>query len=75
MFLRNRQGYYSALFFFTGVYGYIFYKGPEIESKITRYALAGTAATVFVELATHAVDTVNMNAKIVKEGKDKISMR
>lgn len=66
--LRGRPGYWTAFGFFATSMGYIFYCGPEIESKVIRYALAGTAATVFVELQTHAVDTVNMNSKIVKEG-------
>lgn len=73
--LRHRPGYYSAFAFFSSSMGYIFYCGPEIESKVVRYALAGTAATIFVELMTHAVDTVNMNAKVVKEGQPKVSMR
>jgi hypothetical protein len=73
--LRQRPGYYSAFTFFTGTMGYIFYYGPEIESKISRYALAGTASIIFVELFTHSVDTINMNSKIVKDGGAKLDIR
>ena len=44
---------------------YVFYEGPKIESSLVRYALAGTAATVSVEVLTHALDTVNMRAKVI----------
>jgi len=36
-----------------------------------RYALAGTAATVAVEFATHSIDTLNMRSKAV-EGKKRL---
>ena len=45
--------------------GYVFYQGPKIENPVIRYALAGTAATVSVEVLTHALDTVNMRAKVI----------
>ena len=63
--LRQRPGYWAAFTFFSASVGFVFLKGPEMESKVIRYALAGMAATVFVELQTHAIDTVNMNSKIV----------
>ena len=34
-----------------------------------RFALAGTAATVAVEFATHGIDTVNMRSKAVSGNK------
>jgi len=34
--------------------------GPHIEDEYVRYALAGTAATVGVEVLTHGFDTINM---------------
>jgi hypothetical protein len=38
--------------------------GPQIENKYIRYALCGTVATVAVELITHVIDTLNMQAKL-----------
>ena len=40
-------------------------KGPKAEDPYFRFALAGTAATVIVEAMTHAVDTMNMRAKVI----------
>jgi len=45
--------------------GGVFFYGPEIHSKQIKYAIAGSAATVLIELGTHVLDTVNMNAKIL----------
>jgi len=45
--------------------GYTVNRGPLVEDKYMRFAIAGTAATVIVELVTHAVDTVNMRSKVI----------
>ena len=63
--MRARPGYISAFSFSTCSMAYIFYQGPKLENPIVRYALAGTAATLFVEVMTHALDTVNMRAKVI----------
>jgi hypothetical protein len=63
--LRKRPGYISAFTFSTITMGYTFYYAPQLENNIIRYAFAGTAATLFVEVATHALDTINMRAKVI----------
>jgi hypothetical protein len=44
-------------------YGY----GPHIESNLFKYVLAGTTATVNVELASHYIDTINMRSKVISQ--------
>jgi hypothetical protein len=63
--MRTRPGYISSFGFFTSTMIYTFYQAPKIEDKYIRYACAGTAATLLVELLTHAVDTVNMRSKVI----------
>ena len=39
--------------------------GPFFSDAYFRYALAGTAATLAVELLTHGIDTINMRSKVI----------
>jgi hypothetical protein len=39
--------------------------GPHIQDSYIRYALAGTCATVLVEVLTHGFDTINMQSKVL----------
>ena len=55
----------SALGLFSGLLTFTYVKGPSIESQVAKYILAGTTATVTIELASHFIDTINMRAKIV----------
>lgn len=48
---------------------YTVLQGPLIDDSYVRYALAGTAATVAVEFATHGIDTINMRSKAVSGNK------
>ena len=63
--MRTRPGYISSSLFFTGSIFFIMYKGPLIDDPLLRYTMAGTAATLFTETGTHAVDTVNMRSKVI----------
>ena len=63
--LRQRPGYISSFSFGTAALAYTFYQAPKLENPIYRYACAGTAATLFVEVITHALDTINMRAKVI----------
>ena len=66
---RRRPGHYSAGFLFSGLVLTTYAKGPEIESQITKYVLAGTTATVAVELGSHVLDSINMKSKIIEPQK------
>ena len=44
-------------------------QGPILNDNYVRFALAGTAATVAVEFATHGIDTLNMRSKAVEGNK------
>mmetsp|Transcript_32679 Transcript_32679/g.38396 ORF Transcript_32679/g.38396 Transcript_32679/m.38396 type:complete len:123 (-) Transcript_32679:940-1308(-) len=50
---------------------YTLVQGPWVPDSYFRFALAGTSATVAVEFATHAIDTLNMRSKAV-EGKKRL---
>ena len=64
-YLRQKPGYVSSFAVFTSAMVFTFYKAPKIDDKVIRYAYAGTAATLFVEFITHAIDTVNMRSKVI----------
>eukprot|EP00347_Sterkiella_histriomuscorum_P008459 403345020 len=49
--------------------GFTFYQAPRIENPVIRYACAGTAATLFQEISMHAIDTLNMRAKVINGNK------
>jgi hypothetical protein len=57
---RHKTGISASLLFSFGIA--VTYKdfGPYLQDPFMRYALAGTVATVGVEVMTHGVDTVNM---------------
>jgi hypothetical protein len=63
--LRLKTGIASFSLSAATLFSYTFYEGPLIESEYIRFALAGTASTVIVELLTHAIDTVNMRSKVI----------
>lgn len=63
--LRKRPGHLSALTLFSGLIGFTYIKGPSIENPVAKYILAGTTATVAVELGSHLLDSVNMKSKII----------
>jgi hypothetical protein len=63
--MSARPGYITSTLFFTGSMIYMFKAGPHIEDPMIRYTIAGTAATLFTELATHAIDTINMKSKAI----------
>ena len=63
--LRLKTGIASFSLSAASLFSYTFYEGPLIESEYIRFALAGTASTVIVELLTHAIDTVNMRSKVI----------
>lgn len=63
--MRRRPGYLTSVGFFTGCIAFTFWKGPQIENPVVRYALAGTAATLFQEIFMHGLDTLNMRSKVI----------
>lgn len=63
--MRKRPGHISACGLFGGLLAFTYMKGPSIESQVAKYILAGTTATVTIELASHFIDTINMRSKIV----------
>jgi len=63
--MRSRPGYITSFGFFTVCMGFTFWQAPKIENPIVRYAFAGTAATLFQEIAMHSIDTLNMRSKII----------
>ena len=67
---RVKTGLMGCSFFSIAFASYTIVNGPYLENNYLRYALAGTAATVAVEFATHGIDTLNMRSKAV-EGKTK----
>ena len=64
--LRTRPGHLSAFGLTSGLIIYTYNKGPSLESNLSKYILAGTTATVAVELGSHYIDTINMRSKIIK---------
>lgn len=67
--LRRRSGFLSftvTSLFFGAV---VVIDGPKIQDENIRFALAGTAATVIVELLTHGIDTINMRSKVINGSK------
>ena len=64
--MRRRPGHFSAVSLFTGLVGFTYIKGPELENPVAKYILAGTTATVAVELGSHVLDSVNMKSKIIQ---------
>ena len=63
--MRKKPGYITASSFFIGSMAYTFYRAPQLEDPILRYACAGTAANLFCEVLMHSVDTLNTRAKII----------
>ena len=64
--MRKRPGHISAGLLFSGLIGTTYIKGPSIDSQIAKYVLAGTTATVAVELGSHVLDSINMKSKIIE---------
>jgi len=64
--LRKRPGHFSSALLFSGLVITTYAKGPQLESQITKYVLAGTTATVAVELGSHVLDSINMKSKIIE---------
>ena len=70
--LRIRSGLMGSGFLCMAFAGYTGYYGPYLENHYFRYALAGTTATVAVELSIHGLDTLNMRSKAVEGGNKKL---
>ena len=52
---------------FLGTFGAIvLYDGPLFKDEYLRYALAGSSATLIVEILTHGIDTINIRSKVLK---------
>ena len=66
---RVKTGIMGCTCFSVAWASYTVFQGPYIENAYIRYALAGTAATVAVEFATHSIDTLNMRSKAVEGNK------
>ena len=66
---RIRTGLLGCTCFSVGMIGYTVFQGPRLQDSYLRFALAGTTATVAVEFATHAIDTINMRSKAVEGNK------
>jgi hypothetical protein len=62
---RRRPGYITSMGCMTGILGYTLWQGSKFENPLIKYVLAGTSAQVTVEVLTHALDTMNMRAKII----------
>lgn len=62
---RKRPGHISAFGIMGGLWCFTYGYGPHIESNLYKYVLAGTTATVYVELASHYIDTINMRSKVI----------
>ena len=60
-----RSGFISSTLAMSGLAAFTLIDGPLIESPYLRFSLAGTCATVAVELTTHAIDTINMRSKVI----------
>jgi hypothetical protein len=67
--LRKRPGHLSACGLVSSLFLFTYVQGPNLESTLLKYVLAGTTATVGVELASHAIDTINMKSKIISPSK------
>lgn len=63
--VRIKSGFTAFSVFGFSMLGYTAYIAPYVEDEYVRYAVAGTSATVAVELLTHAIDTVNMRSKVI----------
>jgi hypothetical protein len=63
--LRRRPGHFSALSIVTGLIGFTYIKGPTLENPTAKYILAGTTASVIVELGMHMLDSINMKSKMI----------
>lgn len=64
--IRSRPGHISALGLFASLQLYTYFKAPYLESNVLKYVIAGTSATVGVELMSHFIDTINMKSKIIE---------
>lgn len=63
MAARTKTGMTMVACCSAGVLLFVSQYGPYLESHNMRYALAGTTANIIVEVATHAIDTINMRSK------------
>ena len=63
--LRKRPGQFSAISLYSGLIALTYYSAPHLESDTSKYVVAGTTATVTVELLSHVIDTMNMKSKII----------
>jgi hypothetical protein len=62
---RYKSGLQSGTVFSLAVTATFWTWGPHIQDIYIRYALAGTGATVLVEVLTHGFDTINMQSKVL----------
>ena len=63
--LRKKSGIASSSLMCTLLFGYTYFEGRHLENIHTRHVLAGTTVTVVVEFMTHAIDTLNMQSKVL----------
>ena len=63
--LRKRPGHLSACGLVSSLFLFTYVQGPSLDSQLFKYVLAGTTATVGVELGSHFIDTINMKSKIM----------
>ena len=66
---RVKTGLMGCTCFSLALASYTVFRGPYLQDSYLRFALAGTAATVAVEFATHSIDTLNMRSKAVSGNK------
>jgi hypothetical protein len=62
--MRERPGHITSVSLITGLVAYTYIQGPKLESDVHKYVLAGTTATVGMELASHYIDTINIKSKV-----------
>ena len=62
---RKRPGHIVAMGVFSGLVLFTYGYGHKLDTNLKKHILAGTMATVGVELCTHAIDTINMNSKVI----------
>ena len=63
--IRKRPGHISACGLVSSLFLFTYVQGPKLDSEILKYVLAGTTATVGVELGSHFIDTINMKSKVM----------
>lgn len=70
--LRHKTGMTAFGFSSLALGGFTIYQAPKVESEFLRFAIAGTVSTVFVELLSHGIDTLNMRSKVETNKKELI---